>query len=235
MSNSKLTLTYFPFGGKAEPIRLAAAVGGIPFTNKVLTFPEFAQARKSFPFGQVPILQVDMLDDEGNIKETSIVTQSDGILRYFGKLAKLYPTNEFLAMKVDEFLCILEDLSSSITMTIQGPKKLLLSDGEWSTEQKTAIREKWVDTCVPKYVGNIENVLKASKSGWLVGESITIADIKCFVLLSHYSSGILDGVPTTVFDKYPNCLALMEKVKEVDGIKSWKEKYPVPYGNFDYE
>lgn len=235
MSNTKLTLTYFPFGGKAEPIRLAAAIGGVSFTNKVLTFSEFAEARKSLPFGQVPVLQVDTLDDEGNIKNTSIVTQSDAILRYFGKLAKLYPTNDFLAMKVDEMLCVIDDLDVAITMTIQGPKKLLLSEGEWSAEEKIKIRERWVESSLPKYVGMIENTLKASTSGWLVGDSITIADIKCFVRFSHITSGILDGIPTTVLDKYPNCLALMEKVKEVDGIKSWNQKYSMPYGNFDYK
>ena len=35
MTDSKLTLVYFPIGGRAEPIRLTAAVGGIAFTNKV--------------------------------------------------------------------------------------------------------------------------------------------------------------------------------------------------------
>ena len=39
-TNTKLALLYFPIGGRAEAIRLSAAAGKIPFTNKVLTFPE---------------------------------------------------------------------------------------------------------------------------------------------------------------------------------------------------
>ena len=51
----QLKLTYFDFhGGRAEPTRLALHIGSIPFEDHRFTYAEFAEVRKSTPFGQVP-------------------------------------------------------------------------------------------------------------------------------------------------------------------------------------
>jgi hypothetical protein len=45
---TQLTLTYFDIhGGRAEPARLAMAIGGIAFEDKRFGFPEFAEVRKA--------------------------------------------------------------------------------------------------------------------------------------------------------------------------------------------
>ena len=83
----QLKLSYFDFhGGRAEPIRLALAIGGIAFEDHRFTFPEFAEVRKTVPFGQVPVMHVDGVQ----------VTQSDAMLRYAagyqdGPIAIRYP------------------------------------------------------------------------------------------------------------------------------------------------
>jgi len=41
-SNLSYTLTYFDFPGRGEPVRLAFAIGGIPFENRTVTGAEFA-------------------------------------------------------------------------------------------------------------------------------------------------------------------------------------------------
>jgi glutathione S-transferase len=93
-SHTKLSLLYFPIGGRAEAIRLTAAAGGIAFTNKVLTFPEFMEVKHDkelIPLGQIPVLHIEK---DG---KTRTVTQSLAILRYFGKIRGLYPSDEILA------------------------------------------------------------------------------------------------------------------------------------------
>eukprot|EP00978_Attheya_sp_CCMP212_P037326 scaffold174999_cov52-Attheya_sp.AAC.4 len=232
-SDTKLTLTYFPIGGRAEAIRLTAAVGSIAFTNQSMSSAEFAEAQKAnsptMPFGQVPVLQIEK---DGT---SQTITQSDAILRYFGKLAGLYPTDEIQALKVDELMAILQDAVSPLVMTVRGAVKSHISDSDWTSEEKLEIRGRWLKTDMPKYLGEIESVLKASTSGWLVGETVTIADIRLFVGLNWISGGILDGIPTSVVDGYPCCIALMEKVKSIDKIKEWMEKYPKPYETFDFK
>ena len=164
------------------------------------------------------------------------MTQSSAILRYVGKLAGLYPEDSFKALEVDAALNILDDMLSGIVTSMMGPKKMLLSDDKdsWTTEEKKAIREKWLVTSVPSFLGHIEKKLEESQSGWIVGDTITIADLRLFCDLSWFTSGIVDDVPTTMLDDYPACAALLKKVKASEDVKKWTDKYSKPYGNFDY-
>ena len=96
----QLKLTYFDIhGGRAEPARLALAIGSIAFEDHRFTYPEFAEIRKTTPFGQVPVLQVDGVQ----------VTQCDAITRYAGKLAGLYPADPFQALLCDEVMYVVEE------------------------------------------------------------------------------------------------------------------------------
>lgn len=236
VATTKLTLVYFPFGGRAEAIRLAAAAGGVPFTNKVISGEDFQKeiSNGSLPLGQVPILVIENTDAEG-VVSTSTITQSSAILRYIGKKAGLYPSDDEEALKVDEYICIFDDILMPLAMTVMGAKKCLVGDKEWTGDEKIAIRRKWMEQILPRYLGKVESDLKTSKSGWLVGDNITIADVRAFSDFSWIQSGILDGIPKTVLDDYPCCIAMMEKVKANDGIQKWHEKYAKPYGNFDFE
>jgi glutathione S-transferase len=233
MSTTKLTLTYFPIGGKAEPIRLTAAAGGIAFTNKVMSPAAFKQAKidadGTLPLGQLPILEIET---DG---EKLTLTQSAAILRYFGKLGGLYPTDDIEAMQVDGMMCILDDLVATLGMSARGAVGSMISDTEWTTEEKIAIRVKWMENALPRFLGFIEKGLESSESGWLVGDNVSIADIRMYTDLAWISSGVLDGIPVTVLEEYPCCLALMEKVKGVEGVKKWMDMYSKPYPTFDFE
>jgi len=229
-SNPKYTLTYFPIGGVAEPIRLTAAVGNISFTNQSLTFPEFGEwkAQNKLPLGQLPILEIDIGDKK------KIVTQGDAILRFFGKKAGLYPECTFQALKVDEFLSVLQDTYGALGLTIKGAVKALISDKDWSNEEKMEIRKRWLENDFSKFMSYFEKSLKDNESGYLVGDSVTIADLKLFTMCSWFSSGVLDGVPNTVLDDYPSVKALMDKIKDLEGVKKWTNNHQKPYESFDF-
>ena len=187
--------------------------------------------KDDLPFGQLPVLEIESADGE---KRT--VTQSDAILRYFGKLAGLYPKDEVVAMEVDEMLSIFDDLADPIILTVMGAVKALVSDDTaWTDVEKIAIRKRWLDQKVPKFMGHIENTLKKSSSGWLVGDSASIADLRFYCELGWFTGGILDGIPPTLLDDYPACVALMEKVKTLEGIKKWMDQYSKPYATFDFK
>lgn len=76
----KLTLVYFGFANRAEPIRLAAAIGRIAFTNKSIQYQDFSSHKDELPLGQLPILEIE----SGGKK--LVIPQAHAILRYFGKL-----------------------------------------------------------------------------------------------------------------------------------------------------
>ena len=136
----KFTLTYFRFANRAEPIRLAFAIGKIPFTNKVIQFQDFGALKSSLPMGQLPLLEV-----EGQDGSMTTISQSQALLRYVGKLSGLYPTDEIEACKVDEICAIIDDASTPIVLTVQGPvKAFIMEAGEWNSEEKIAIRQRAV-------------------------------------------------------------------------------------------
>jgi glutathione S-transferase len=90
-----LKLYYFNIPGKGEAIRLACAYGEVPLEDVRMHANEFHDLKVSgkLPFGQVPALSVD---------EDIMLFQSAAIMRYVGKLAGLYPTNDDLyAAKID--------------------------------------------------------------------------------------------------------------------------------------
>lgn len=231
-STPKLTLNYFGIPGRAEPIRFAFAASKIPFTNKVLGFAEFKNVKPTLPLGQVPTLDVEM----GETKKT--LTQTSAILRYVGKLGGLYPNDDFVtAMEIDEVLSILDDLRNPLVLTIAGSVKSLLSDEtEFTSEEKLAIRNRWVEKTFPVTLGFIEKkITQNENSEWIVGDSLSIADLTLYCDFAWYFGGILDGVPTDVLDSYPACSKLMENVKSQEGIKKWMDTYSKPYSTFDYE
>lgn len=55
----KLTLTYFPIGGRGDPARLACVVGKLPFTNKNMGWQEWPTLKAQYPMGKIPLLEVD--------------------------------------------------------------------------------------------------------------------------------------------------------------------------------
>ena len=78
-------LTYFDFdGGRGEPVRIAFHAAGVDFEDHRISFEEFMETRNSMRFTCAPTLEIDGVE----------VTQSNGMLRYVGKMAGLYPEDE---------------------------------------------------------------------------------------------------------------------------------------------
>src|SRR5919108_97647 len=97
----RLKLTYFDFdGGRGEPARLALAVAGIPFDDDRVASPEWPALKPSMPFQALPVLEVDGI----------VVTQSNTINRYVGKLAGLYPADPLEAAFCDEVMDAVEEI-----------------------------------------------------------------------------------------------------------------------------
>lgn len=177
---TQLKLTYFDFhGGRAEPARLAMAIGGIAFEDHRFSFPEFAEVRKTTPLGQVPTMHVDGVQ----------VTQSDAILRYVGKLAGLYPTDPFQALLCDEVTAVVEETNVKF-----GPSFRLTGDAQ--KEARTAL----VNDVLPVYLTWLQNQLSAQGGEFFADNRLTIADLKVFVDMRGLNSGRLDHVPADIVE-----------------------------------
>lgn len=190
---SDIKLTYFDFnGGRAEPVRMALAIGGVDFEDIRISFAEFGQMRESFPLKAVPTLQVDDVS----------YTQSNAMTRYAGRLAGLYPQDPWQAFLCDEVLDAVEDTSIALVKTF----------GLQDDEMKAA-REQLVSGCFTQFLGFLADRLAAAGGEYFAGNQLTVADFKVFVWIGTLNSGMLDHVPADLASRVaPSLVEHMDRV-----------------------
>jgi len=198
----QLKLSYFDFhGGRAEPARLALHLGGIAFEDHRFAFANFAEVRKTTPFGQVPVLEVDGVQ----------VTQSDAITRYAGQLAGLYPKDPYQALLCDEVLGAVEDL----TIKLSGSFGL-------KDEALRQARAAFVQGPLPLYLGWLQKQLQAHGGQYFADQRLTVADLKVFSYVRGLCSGNLDHVPSDIVAQLaPSLLDHMQRVAQVPAIAQY--------------
>lgn len=186
------SLTYFDGAGRAEPIRIALFLAGIPFEDKRVSFPEFMALKQS---GALPLGSLPVLEHEGRT-----IAQSVAILRYLGRLAGkgLYPESPEAGLLVDSALDTFNDTLSHA---------LHPSMFERDAEKKLAMRREFIAGPMATCCGYVESLIKGPL---LVGETLTIADLVIGGSVEFYLSGKLDGVGSDALSAYPRLLALAE-------------------------
>jgi glutathione S-transferase len=203
---AQLKLTYFDMhGGRAEPARLAMHLGGIAFEDHRFSFPEFADVRKATPFGQVPTLHVD----------GAMVTQSDAITRYVGKLAGLYPVDAYQALLCDEVMGVVEDATVRLVPSFR-----------MAGEEQEAARIALVEGSMPMYLGWLQSQLIARGGEFFADNRLTIADLKVFVDVRGLNSGRLDHVPTDLVEKVAPALNVhMQRIAATPAVMQYYAKF----------
>src|SRR5258706_8624306 len=142
MKMTKLKLSYFDFdGGRGEPARLALHIGSVPFEDDRINPKEWPQIRDRTPFQALPTLEVD----------GKLVSQSNSINRYVGKLAGLYPQDDWQALLCDGVMDAAEAIGVRVSNTIDLPP-----DG-----QKRA-REELAAGRITRYLEQLQARLKAA-------------------------------------------------------------------------
>ena len=190
----KLVLSYFDFdGGRGEAARLVMHIGGIAFEDRRIAGKDWPALRDTTPFQAMPVLEVD----------GKVITQSNTINRYLGKLAGLYPKDDWQAVLADEVMDAVEDISTKIgnTMALEG-------------EAKKKAREALAAGPIPRFLQQIEARLKAGGGEWFVEKRLTVADLKCFLWVRWLKSGALDHIPADIVEQHAPLLAKhLERVK----------------------
>ncbi len=199
---TKLKLTYFDFsGGRAEPARLAMHIGEVPFEDYRFAASDFPEVRKATPLNQVPTLHVNDVQ----------ITQSDAIIRYVGRLAGLYPEDDFQALLCDEAMGALEDINI----------KIGASFGLKGDDLETA-RDALATGALPQYLRWLQKQLENHGGQFLADNRLTIADLKAFVILHWLSSGKLDHIPSDLIATVaPKLEEYMNRVAKIPAIAQY--------------
>lgn len=184
---SKLVLTYFDFdGGRGEAARLIMYSAGLAFEDKRIPGNDWPALRDTMPFQAMPVLEVD----------GKTITQCNTINRYLGKLAGLYPKDDWQAALADEVMDAVEDITTKIGNTLR-----------FEAEAKRDAREALAAGPIPRFLRQLEARLKAGGGEWFVEKRLTVADLKCFLLVRWIKSGALDHIPADIVDKSAPLLA----------------------------
>lgn len=202
----QLKLSYFDMhGGRGEPVRLALAIGGVAFEDHRFAFPEFAEVRKTAPFGQVPVLEVDGV----------AVTQSDAMLRYAGKLSGLYPADAYQALLCDEVSFVVEEAGIKMGPTFR-----------MSGEEQKAARLALVNGSMPVYLAWLQKQLLTQGGEYFADKRLTVADLKVFVDVRGLNSGRWDHVPTDLVERVAPALnAHMQRVAAHPAVTAYYDKF----------
>lgn len=195
---AKYRLTYFDFdGGRAEPVRIAFHAAGIEFEDVRLSFRQFGEMRSTTRFSSVPVLEID----------DKVVTQTNAMCRYVGKMAGLYPQDDLQALYCDEAMEAVEDLLHRIvgTFGLEG-------------EALRVAREKLVDGWLSIFLRGLDAILTRGGGEYFADHRLTMADLKVFVQTRSLTSGKLDYVPADLVQRIAPGLVLHQQRIEKDPV-----------------
>lgn len=196
MSNYKVT--YFDIdGGRVEPIRIALHAAGLAFEDVRWSFPEFGEKRAGAPFHAVPFVEMN----------GKVVSQSNAISRYIGKMCNLYPDDALQALYCDEVLDALEDLNHYVVQTF----------GLEGDELKQA-REALMNGRLTVFLKGLDGLLARGGGHYFANQSLTIADLKMATMLKMMRSGNLDHISADFVDNLTPALAALQERVDSDPI-----------------
>lgn len=219
---SKIKLEYFPIAGVAEKVRLAFALSNTPFDDvRIDPRTEWPARKATAKYGQLPILTLPNGEE---------VYQSEAMLRWAGSLGdgSLYPTDLMARLKIDEIIALCGDLDRAwrpCMYIARYPEKFGHAGIEDSAKDAMikTLREKFLAEDFPQFAGYFTDLLEKSGGPFLIGQTITIADLQAWNQLVYFTKGIADHIPKDCFAQYPVVAAYLESVQNHPGVKAYYE------------
>ena len=206
----KIYYSHLPFW-RAEVLRVSLFIKDIPFEDVRISREEFINLIKTgflpngkrSPFHQLPVIEVD----------GEIIGQTGAIARYCGKVSNLYADDKLKAAKIDQIIDAATDITNVVSPTIREKDEL----------KKMEDRKILVNKLLPRWFRYLENLLLEDDSTWFV-EKMTIADIAMWRLLGWLTSGIIDGIPTSIVNDFPKLKNIHHQVHTHPKVQEWMLK-----------
>ena len=206
----KIYYSHKPFW-RAEVLRVSLFIKDIPFEDIRVSREEFVHLIKTgflpngkkAPFHQLPVIEVD----------GKIIGQTGAIARYCGKASNLYADDNLKAAKIDQIIDAATDITNLVSPTIR----------EKNLDKKMEDRKLLVNKLLPRWFKYLENLLSEDESTWFV-EKMSIADVAIWRLLGWLTSGIIDGIPTSVVDDFPKLKNVHHQVHTHPKVQEWMLK-----------
>ena len=195
---------YFPFYGRAEPIRMLFHKAGVTdYEDVIHTFEEWPALKKEggFEFKAMPVLFIT----DPATGEKKQYCQTHAILRFLGKKYGYYPEDPEVAYQVDSDMDAWNDLLMAMI-------KIHWAKDE---EAKKAAEIELATGALPTVLGALSARLEknASRGRFLVGSGLTIADFLFGGMLVNLIFNELNTTQSTVrpiFEQYEQIMKYKE-------------------------
>uniref|UniRef100_A0A6B2LJZ0 GST N-terminal domain-containing protein n=1 Tax=Arcella intermedia TaxID=1963864 RepID=A0A6B2LJZ0_9EUKA len=174
---------------------MAFRLAGVPFEDIRIPLSEWPQRKAAFPFGTVPVLEVDGRQ----------LSNSNTILHYVGKAVGMQCGDAFQMAKADEFMNLVEEFVTAVFQALfRAPPA-----------EKAQLVEELQKGAVPRYLGWIEKTLAENGGTFSVGPELSVADLKLYPAMQAVLAG--KAFPAPSLDPYPTLAAVFKRIQqEVD-------------------
>ncbi|PAV74290.1 hypothetical protein WR25_24830 [Diploscapter pachys] len=189
-------LYYFDGRGLCEASRQLFAFADVPFEDVRLTREKFMELKPTFPYGQVPVLEVDGVQ----------IPQSVAIARFLAKKFGFAGKTEVEQALVDGICDQWKDFYVET-------KPYYYSKEKAKTEVLLPARDK--------FFGFLKNLLNKNKNGFLVEGGVTYADL----FIVDNMTSLVGWVPE-YFEGHPEIEAYYKRVQDFPQLKAWLAKRP---------
>lgn len=202
---SRPTLIYFDMPvSRGEECRLAFVLAGVDFEDRRIAREDWPALKPTTPFGALPVLEV-----EGEAP----MAQSNAILTYIGRRYGVHPSDLAEAARHEAVLAHVEDL-----------RALLAASGRNVDEAtKQRLREALAATTIPTWAGYVERQI--GEGPFFAGATPMVVDLKLYMGLRSLRRGVMDYIPTTVFDAFPKLLRLYAAVEQHPRLAAFMARY----------
>jgi len=156
-SSSHYKLYYFNHRGRAELSRLIFVTAGHAYEDVRYDDAQWMSHKKEMPFGKLPVLEID----------SEKIGESSAIAHYLATHFGLAGKTPIEALKCHSLAETVRDLQETMS-------RIMFSEKD--EERKKMMRSE-LETSVKDSVERFESYLKTSGTGFLVGKTLTYADL----------------------------------------------------------
>ncbi|CAJ0963388.1 unnamed protein product, partial [Mesorhabditis belari] len=201
-------LHYFDCYGRAEPVRMMFMLSDVEYTDQRFAFKDWPLIKNAHPFifGQSPVLEVD----------GKLLAQSNAINRYVANKYGFAGKDDWEKAIVDSLADLHHDYFTKVRPFYGVACKYW--DGNFDELLKTNfLPERDI------FMGIMSRFIEENetKSGWLVGDSLTFADLLLFNHVLIFKNWVPDLV-----DQFPKIRQHRDKLKNHPKMADYLSKRP---------
>ncbi|KAK3767837.1 hypothetical protein RRG08_018621 [Elysia crispata] len=203
----KLKLVYFNLRGRAECIRLLLHFANVEFEDRRIEFSDWAAERKDAPNQTLPYIE------------------------YHGKkYGEALPIARFLARKYrllgnDELEQFESDILINQVDALRSAAARFTSDSLLTPQQKKHLEKEFIEKKLPEFLQLMEDKLAGKTQQFLVGNSMSFADILVFDVLDRIVSEDPD-FPQKLQASHPLLSGLAHNVAWSPNIRPYLNQRP---------